>query len=500
MLRRPLHLGLVCLFGLLSIEHAAEAAEVAPGPLGKVFAAADKASDQNDCAGVVQQLRPHLEDPALATYPAEVQASVFDMTVRCEETTGKAEDAYRDTLIGTHIDAASDDLWKQRLALEIDAKKHEAAVITIEAMSNGRGAALNAIPSRWLIILDRQMKDKQEMALRRRLLAILTAPVYQSTEPTSPLDNFRRSYAELLFDAGEQAQALTVARQISHPSILLEFSVDPRFRTLLPADFDGRAGAERYVQEMQALSVLHPEALDPVLEEAQWLVQLGRAQEALDLLLKARPLGQKGQQYEDLQEKLNWWWDSIARARVALNQYDEAIAAFRQGGQVQESGALNVSQVLNLAEAQLNFGRPRDTLATLEAFSATQHDVSGYGLMVYHYNHGCALAQLGETTKLAADLDYIRAHATESRGILRNMLLCTGDLDGAAKAFIDDLGTPDHRADALLDLSDYDPSPPGTPMGPVGRQLSALKKRADIRAAIARAGGIRHFRLQRGWN
>jgi hypothetical protein len=51
-------------------------------------------------------------------------------------------------------------------------------------------------------------------------------------------------------------------------------------------------------------------------------------------------------------------------------------------------------------------------------------------------------------------------------------------------------------ARTLLRLSDFDPPPVALPPGPIDAKLPALKARADVKAAIARAGGIRRIHLQ----
>jgi len=69
-------------------------------------------------------------------------------------------------------------------------------------------------------------------------------------------------------------------------------------------------------------------------------------------------------------------------------------------------------------------------------------------------------------------------------------------MDKAAASIIRRLGDPDQRAEALKDLSNYDPLPPGFPPGPFGTGERQLQQRADIQAAVAKAGGAGTFRLQ----
>jgi len=71
-------------------------------------------------------------------------------------------------------------------------------------------------------------------------------------------------------------------------------------------------------------------------------------------------------------------------------------------------------------------------------------------------------------------------------------------MDGAAAAMMRRLEDPERRAGALLQLSDYDPQPANGPHDPIDLRLDDLKRRADVKAAIERAGGIRRFEVQSG--
>jgi hypothetical protein len=71
-----------------------------------------------------------------------------------------------------------------------------------------------------------------------------------------------------------------------------------------------------------------------------------------------------------------------------------------------------------------------------------------------------------------------------------------GDMEGAAAVVVRRLDDPDQRVEALLQLSDYDDPPVPVPPAPLDAPLRALKERADVKAAVARAGGIRRFHVR----
>jgi len=223
---------------------------------------------------------------------------------------------------------------------------------------------------------------------------------------------------------------------------------------------------------------------------------LGRIDESLAVLEKARPNFASGPLAEDAEDQLNWWWNGMAYSYAMLGRYDDAVKAMNHGASAGEHGRLNVSQKLNLADLQLRFGHESDALTTLAAFNVSGAGTSGYGAMVMVANRGCARFRFGDTAGAKADIAYATQHETDNPGALTGLLACANEMDKAAASIIRRLGDPDQRAEALKDLSNYDPLPPGFPPGPFGTGERQLQQRADIQAAVAKAGGAGTFRLQ----
>jgi tetratricopeptide (TPR) repeat protein len=456
----------------------------------------DAAYKAQDCKTVVQLGAPILDSKRGTGLPSDLEAVLYDLVVGCEAELGSNDAYYAHALRATAIEESSDYLWRARLAGELQKDKYEAAVATVDAMSQGRGAALNAIPISWMGQLDRHLKDSGRTDLRRRLLKLLSGDSYAPGEAYGPPDGFRYSYATLLAEAGEREAARAMVAALDSPYTLQEASLDIRLRGFLPAEPDIRAATERSLVRLREAIARHPDRLGPIVLAANDLRQLGRPAEALQLLGSATGRIDDPNAFTDWAEKHNWWWDEVGRAHSALGHYAEAVEAFGKGAATGEDGQLNVSQVINLAEVQNSFGRGEEALKTLAVFEDPKRKGSPYGEMEMRFARGCAQALAGRHGGSAADLAFARAHETDHPEALSNLLLCLGDMDGAAAAFIRRLDDPDRRAGALLQLSDYDPAPAPRPADPVEARLPALKARADVKAAIARAGGIRRFRVQ----
>jgi tetratricopeptide (TPR) repeat protein len=453
------------------------------------------AYDQGDCATVLKLVVPRLKPSGSSSVPDKIRATGYDLAASCASKTNKDDLAYRYALEGTALEDSSDWLWRFRLAIELQNDRFEPGLTTIEAMTQGRGAALNAVPIQWMHQVLVKLKAQHRDDLRRKLLKLLTTS-YRPDNPFASIDRFRQDYAEILYDAGDKAGAEALIHDIDTARVVNELSFDPRFRPMLAADFDVRAGVERNLAKARDLMRQHPDQLEPIVRVAEDLRQLGRPQEALEALDAARSSIAQTGAFSDRDEQLNWWWNGVASTQAMLGHYGEAMAAMRSGADVKEQGELNVSQVINLAEAQIHFGKPQEALATLAVFDGPPRALSPYGEMEMRFTRGCANALAGRKDALAADLAFARAHETDHGEALSDLLLCSGDLDGAAAAFIRRLEDPDRRVEALLQLSDYDAPPVALP-DPVYAHMPALKARADMQAAIARAGGTRRIHLQR---
>jgi len=449
---------------------------------------------RDDCKTVIALGVPLVDGKGAASLPDEYLAYAYDIVTSCES----GADAHRHALQGTALEGSSDFLWRLRLVIEVDEKKHEAAVSTIEAMVQGRGAALNSAPMEWMWRLDSDLEKEGKTDLRLRLLSVLGGDSYAPEEYYGPAGGFQYDYAVMLAEAGKTDEARAVVARLETPSSLASASLDSRLRAFLSGDPDIRAAAERSLARHKDAIARHPDRLEPLLLAARDLRQLGRPAEALKLLEPAAGRIDDPESFTDRAKRLNWWWNDVGYLHLQLGHYDQAVAAFRKGAEIVESGSPNVSQVINLAQIQNSYGRGEEALKILAVFEAPERSLSPYGHMALRYNRGCANAVAKRPADAAADLAYIRAHPKDAPGMLGSLLLCLGDMDGAAAEFIRRLDSADTRTAALIELSDYDDPPVAVPLDPAEARIPALKARPDVKAAIARAGGIRRFRVQPG--
>lgn len=490
----PIRLALAAIVAPIAAPPAAAAAPAQDEPLSD-FEAWWAAAERDDCKGALKLGEP-LVRPGRSSLPDDARALVHAVVAECAYLEGDKAKAYDHAIRGTRFDEALDQLWELRLWLELDSKRFEAAVASVEAMSQGRGAALNAMPRQWFWSLTKDLRDSSQASLRKRLLRILGGGSYAPTASGGDAQGFQLEYAKLLAEEGDDEGARAMLARIYDPGLLIDSMFDPRLRGLLPADLDLRASAEKALARDRERAALHPDLIDPIATVATHLQRLGRQAEALTLLQSIESKVDAPDAFADRAEMLPWYWDSLSRIYTHLGRYEEAAAALRKGAEINEGSAPNVSQVINLAHLQLRFGRPEEVLKTLAVFDGPGRELSEYGQMAMRIARGCAHAALGNMAAAAADLAYAEAHEKDSPEILTSLYLCVGRIDDAAAVLVRRLDDPELRSDALQELSDFEPWPGNVPLMPWEKPVEALKARADVKAAIERAGGTRRIPLQ----
>lgn len=150
----------------------------------KAIAELQAAAQKKDCAALVGPARIIVADTKI---PEEIRAQVYGGLVGCEGDLKQADAAYKDALAATALSSSTDAAWMLRLSLEIDAKKWQAGVATVEQMAEKRPMALANLDVEWLGYIHRSLDQPKDEAPDMRLLKILTSayvPLNPFSEPT----------------------------------------------------------------------------------------------------------------------------------------------------------------------------------------------------------------------------------------------------------------------------------------------------------------------------
>jgi tetratricopeptide (TPR) repeat protein len=470
----------------------ATAARAEDAPAAKVQAAL-KLIDQNKCAEALALAQPLADAPDHAGLSPSDLDMAAAITVECERRTDK-DRGYRDAVRYTDQGAHHPYLWAIRLAGEISQPRPEAAVKTLELLGERHPATLSQMPPSAIYRAAYNLRAPELRALRLRGLKVL-ATRYEPVDPFLPVDTFRLEYAGLLMEVGQGEEAARFIAGLSQPRQLIEASLDGRFSGL-PQDLDVRAAAERQLARDEAELAKNPTLLRGVIAVAEDLRVLGRDKEALAKLDTAAGKLDDPRAFADDEPHVNWWWNDRAGLLSGLGRYDEAVDAMRRGAAAGEGGsAANVSQMINLAGLYLRAGQPDKALALVEHFDVDRRRLSPVGEMELRFVRVCSLSRVGRAGEAAPDLAYARVHERDDPAALTGMLLCAGDQDSAAAVMIRRLADPALRGGALMALCDFD-DPPVKPKDALAPAYKAMAARADVKAAAARVGQVRRFRIR----
>ncbi len=476
---------------LLGMPGAAVAQDQLKPETLKAAAAFQAAFRSKDCAAGLAPARTIIADPGLQD---SKRVQLYHYLVACEDQLGRDADAYQDVLKATGLLDANEDVWQIRFRLEMKAANYPAAVATIEQLAQESPSILSSFDPRWLGSFYYMLDQAKQDALSMRVLKVLST-AYVPADPAMDVDGFRAMYASRLIGQHKQAEARPILDRITHLAPLIAIALDKDSRDLrAPVDF--AALAHQQLLDDQAALAANPQSLGALMAVSQDLRRLGRYQAALELLNTAKDRVNDSTAFRDRAQYINWWWNQRAEIYEYLGDYPHMLESFQAGIAAGENGGANVSQLLNLAEAQVRFGRYDEALATLAP--AEKGARSPYGTMIYYQTHGCAAFKAGKKDVAATDVAYVRAHEKDASGAAQTLLTCVGDIDGAVAVLIRRLDDSNQRVAALRDLSNYTPDPATRPLFPGEEKLEQIKARPDVKAAIARAGGLVTFPFQGG--
>jgi hypothetical protein len=368
-----------------------------------------------------------------------------------------------------------------------DRGDHAGAIGAFEAMAKTHPQVLNALSPAWFDDARRTLGQRHETDLYRRLLVLLLTPGFQpGGDPALNQDGLRYELAGLQVFLGDRAAARATMARVDDPVVLMMASLDPARSDLLPAGFDAAAAIKSAITGLQTAIGSQPASLGPVLRLARLHGMLGDGQAMIDVLRANKPGGDHPFMSASDAERRQWW-TSLALGYRLIGQDAEAIHQFGRsmvnGGVNQDNG----SALIELAQLQIDTDHPGDALQTLDKLAAGKDDWTAYGHALIRAVHGCAAARAGRTQAAAADYAALRDDPVVPPQVVIAVAACTGYDDDAAAAIVAALGRRDRKLQLLL--SHFAPWP-GVYHGSRAQQdLARLAQRADVRAALDRAGG-----------
>jgi tetratricopeptide (TPR) repeat protein len=388
--------------------------------------------------------------------------------------------------------------WRLRLTAAYRVGDVDDAMLCLETIARRWPVSLQDVGDAAVLRLAREAAGVPGGPERKfRLLEALYGANWKPADPLLSADRQWRELALLMLDRGEVNRAGAVAETVSGPYAMIEMRADRRFDPLIDRQaprYGPEAAAARRLDLLEQEAARSPGRLQAYNAVAGVLIESRRTPEALKLLDAVLARAGASDAFADAGEELAWTMDYRARALAQLGRYDEALAQLQAAAERPEYGRPNVSQSIDLAGLLWSLGRAPEAEAVADRVLALE--LSPYGRMKAEAVRGCARALAGDQAGLAQSLAFLEAHQADAPRALQDALICTGDLAGAARLYVDRLSDPERRAAALAELQDYAQPPVMTPLERgFARRLLLVRARPEVRAAIAKVGRIEHYNL-----
>jgi hypothetical protein len=441
--------------------------------------------------------------PGFAAAPAQVR---HDLLLAINELSLQAKawpDAQAAARALTEAPGATGDDWRARSRSSARAGDKADAIASLATVAERFPKSLSDLSDETIYYwLNEARRQPEGEAVNFRLADAVFKGAWTPKDPFIDLSDIRRAYVLGLLSRGRQADAEREAARITDGGALMSIRADKRFDALKGSGsqrFSIKAAARARLDAVDALLKTHPQFLAGPNAKAEILIALNRADEALAVIDAALAKTATGADaFEDQAEKLAWAHNTRQIALNRLGRRDEALDALAAGARVPDNGRPNVSQTLNLAVAQVQAGQAKAALTTVA--SVRLDLMSPYGRAVMLKAKTCAAAALGDAPLAQAARRELEALGDASRGASLDALLCTGDLDAAAKLMIARLADPANREPVLLELQITPPARYPTAYGTTREaRVEQLRQRPDVLAALEPVGRIVRYAPEDLW-
>jgi hypothetical protein len=336
--------------------------------------------------------------------------------------------------------------------------------------------------------------DSDRYALLTALRRVPFAP-----EPANA-SSWWRDLALLQLARGEPASAVQTLDRISDPRVAISIWADKRFDGVR-SEFGGQlqiaAVAQRSVRDAMLRVQDSPNLLKPMNRLAYLLVDLLQFQQALQVTDSAieRQDTRGPAAWSDYDRQYPWTLETRAQALSELGRGEAALTQFEAASRV-ESGADKVSQIIDLAEAYNEAGRPREAMETLQRVSPQQ--ASPFGVMAFRLEQFWADLQLHNQSAADRARAFLREHQDDAVGLYQEALLCADLPDEGAALLISRLADVRRRSAALEAVQSYTDGVEPPLLLEKHRRWQALIDRPDVHQEIQRVGHVDRYALLRG--
>lgn len=462
-----------------------------PGParhLHERLVAAAALLDAGEHARAEEELSEIIDAPAFDDLTRATRRSTYSFATIAAMNQERYERARELARHAVEIDPSDPDDWFRLSILETELDNPDESAAHLATVARGWPHLLVNIRSGYI----HQTASRSAYGSRGRLE--LLQALYEADWPDDDQDagNLWHALALEHLQRGDSEAAAEAIARISGPEELVMLRVDRRFDAFVDRDaprFDIARAAQQRVASLRAKAEESPRSLHVLMELSYALLATGAEQEVLSLtdaaLAAIAGAPDDEPPYDDMDQQI-WIMNNRAIALRRQGNIDAALAQMQQASRLREQGQLNVSQALNLGHFHASLGQPEQALAAISEVG----EMSGYGRMVQASIQLAAAVQREDEAATSKALAHIRAHRDDSPRLLLEALLLTNQLDEAARELIDQLESPDKRAEALFWAQQMRTVPPLPGDVRSRARRAMLLARDDVRHAIERVGRI----------
>ena len=304
--------------------------------------------------------------------------------------------------------------------------------------------------------------------------------------------------ARLHLDAGDVAAAKRVAAEVKGLTSAAKMRVDRRFDPVLadaPQLGDYKAQAARLLESLRAKQAAAPRAMPLRTAIAEEMVLLGDYAGALEFV-DGTLADVRGAKEDEWEARYHATFMLRARASANLRQgkMQPAIEDLEMASMFVAPGSVDFPRLM-LAEQLCDMGRPKDA----EAAADIEVEEPRFLANVRQVLRVCAATGLGDAARARKLTDALRATVGPGeRELLLTAYLYLGDVDAAARLYIDMLDNPAERNEMLLWAQKDRRLEPMPGIAGYRRTFDAMVARPDVQAALQKYGRVLEWDIYLG--
>jgi tetratricopeptide (TPR) repeat protein len=447
---------------------------------------------QDRCEAAAASLKSVYSDPGFAGLEPHMRAAILEGADICEARLGHLQAAYDLSRRAIQEPEASSIAWGLHIDLAMNLSRPGEAMSALIALARRSPAVLAEVKEGTILSVYAYAELLPNADARRlELLEALDKAAWAPKDPFEDLSGLKIDQIRLLLAAHREAEARTLAAGLTDPATRVALVVDDRFAPVAEAarSVDVNTATRRELVRVLLLANTHNDWLSGPYRIATLRLRIGDNDGALRVLQSAidRYNDFGASAFTDADEAFGKVQGLKAETLARMGRLSEADGAFAEAAadagidQRFEEKLSYASYLIDTDRAQLAI----DMLHDVRADPLTDTGRAYLAAMRL-----CAYSVLGDTAAVAEQMKIVKSPAAPDYGALINGLICAGDLDGAAKTYIERLADPAKRMDALLALQHYK-RPPTHGKEDAAWEADYLKVQArpDVQAAVKAAGG-----------